>query len=762
MIAKIPTPGEFDLTATPRAAPRVPDHELLRCIGRGSYGEVWLARSVVGTLRAIKLVYRSTFEDNRPFEREFSGIQKFEPISRSNDGLVHVLQIGRNVAEGYFYYVMELSDDASVSSVKSALPEGRASEHPGPAQPIAALGHAETYLPRTLAVEKMGRGNLGAEECVRIGAALAQALDHLHQNGLIHRDIKPSNIVFVKGAPKLADIGLVAGVGDAHSYVGTEGFIPPEGPNSPQADIYSLGKVLYEVAMGKDRQDFPEPCSELGERADRKLLIELNAIILKACERDPKRRYKTSRQMHDELMLLQRGKSVREKHAGERRVRVLTWIGVAVAALTLAVLCFDRWLDWRVRSIQGSSSLTNPALIGKIRPRESSAPRDTIDLSPFYTAPMDEAWYPGPQENTLAAMPKGIQTFAGTKFDARGLVQLSGREIAAYDGLAYPRQTLGIPLGRWVRRLYFLEGAVSEAVDGARIGAYHVQYRNGRTLDIPIVYGRDLRALWQPDDSSGIVSNSLVAWTGENPAARERRLALRVYKQTWENPSPGDEIISLAFDSAMANSAPFLLGLTCDDYQPSSSDQRELGVNLLKALQTKAMSFKRLPMTNQAGPCRFAQLKLNEHPLQLGGMRFDGFRFNTPPGKAMDLVWVLESPANLHLIEWFICPVQGGMKVGFEDFYHGVSQTSKGGAGEADLALQFLSAKKLQPGRAYFIWLAFDRPESVEFHAAMRFARPGEIDANNPETLVRAMGLEGLVGTEGILFHRHYCLGAIR
>ena len=92
--------------------PRVPNHELLRRIGEGSYGEVWLARSLVGTLRAVKVVYRERFKDERPYEREFSGIQKYEPISRSNEGLVDVLQIGRNDAEHYFYYVMELADDA--------------------------------------------------------------------------------------------------------------------------------------------------------------------------------------------------------------------------------------------------------------------------------------------------------------------------------------------------------------------------------------------------------------------------------------------------------------------------------------------------------------------------------------------------------------------------------------------------------------------------------------------------------------------------
>ena len=103
-MAPFATPPDLGGTSPPQ----IPDHELLRCIGSGSYGEVWLARNVMGTYRAVKVIYRATFSDDRPYEREYHGMQRFEPVSRSHDGLVDILQIGRNNTAGYFYYVMEL------------------------------------------------------------------------------------------------------------------------------------------------------------------------------------------------------------------------------------------------------------------------------------------------------------------------------------------------------------------------------------------------------------------------------------------------------------------------------------------------------------------------------------------------------------------------------------------------------------------------------------------------------------------------------
>ena len=330
------------LAPIPRVPARIPDHELVRRIGRGSYGEVWLARSVVGTWRAVKVVYRDHFKDVRPYEREFAGIQKYEPISRTNEGLVDVLQIGRNDAEGYFYYVMELADDAQPArsdGVMASSSAAQAAQHSAPpsAQDSGppTVQSSVAYVPKTLAREIESRGRLSVEECITLGMTLNLALGHLHRRGLIHRDVKPSNIIFVNGVPKLADIGLVTDLAAAQSFVGTEGFIPPEGPNSPQADLYALGKVLYEAAMGKDRQEFPEPFTALGADAESKSLMELNEVLLSACAEKPKQRYQTAEEMNADLALLHSGKSVQSKHALERRLKLMTRVGLAAAAVTV-------------------------------------------------------------------------------------------------------------------------------------------------------------------------------------------------------------------------------------------------------------------------------------------------------------------------------------------------------------------------------------------------------------------------------------------
>jgi WD40 repeat protein len=293
--------------------PDIPGYRLLRRIGRGSYGEVWLAQSPEGSYRAVKVVYRATFERERPFEREFSGIQRFEPVSRAHPSQVSILQVGRNDEAGFFYYVMELADDeVSGQEIDPA-----------------------NYKPKTLRSEVARAGRIPFDRALDISLSLTKALEHLHQHDLIHRDIKPSNIIFVNGVPKLADIGLVTDVGASISYVGTEGFLPPEGPVSQQADIYSLGKVLYEMSTGQDRLEFPELPTFLGETEEKAGLLELNLVFLKACQNDSQKRYRTAQEMYADLVVLRSGKSLKRARALEKRLQTLTRAFVATTVIGL-------------------------------------------------------------------------------------------------------------------------------------------------------------------------------------------------------------------------------------------------------------------------------------------------------------------------------------------------------------------------------------------------------------------------------------------
>ncbi len=297
---------------------KIPDHELVCRIGQGSYGEVWLARSVMGAFRAAKFVFRKTFRDQQPFQRELAGIQRFEPVSRSHPGFVHVLHVGRNEQDDYFYYLMELADDAT--SAPPVVPE--------------------SYKPKTLSTEIARHGRLPLDDCLKLALRLTSALGHLHEKGLVHRDIKPSNIVFVEGEAKLADIGLVTGLNEARSYVGTEGFIPPEGPGSPQADIYSLGKSLYEAATGHDRQLYPELPNDLAEFPEPDRFLELNEIIVKACEADATKRYQNAEEMLRELRLLKSGGSVRRIRSREAWLKIAAKLAAVLAVVGTAAWFF--------------------------------------------------------------------------------------------------------------------------------------------------------------------------------------------------------------------------------------------------------------------------------------------------------------------------------------------------------------------------------------------------------------------------------------
>ena len=272
--------------------PDTPGYQLFHPpFGEGAYGKVWLARNTAGQWRALKAVYLANFSQNtEPFNREFSGIQKYQPLSNRHPGLLHVEFVSEKLAD-CFYYVMELGDPLTPGWEREP----------------------STYKPRDLVSERArshGR-RLPVRECVRIGLALSDALDFLHRHGLTHRDIKPQNIIYVNGHPKLADMGLITEIrppDQERTLVGTPGYMPPppERPGTAQADIYALGMVLYVLSTGRGAAYFPELATTLVEGSEPADFFPLNTVILKACQPDPAQRFTSAAEMHRALQQARR------------------------------------------------------------------------------------------------------------------------------------------------------------------------------------------------------------------------------------------------------------------------------------------------------------------------------------------------------------------------------------------------------------------------------------------------------------------------
>jgi CHASE2 domain-containing sensor protein len=272
--------------------PKIPGYELfLPPIGQGAYGTVWLARNAGGEWRAIKIILLRNFNnDAGPYEREFNGVLRYQPVSDKHPSLLRVDFVSEKFSD-HFYYVMELGD--SLDARWKLMPSA--------------------YRPHDLASEcaRSQSSSLPAHECLRIGLELAGALDFLHGCGLTHRDIKPRNILFVNGRPKLADLGLIAEIrhpDQTRTAVGTPGYMPPppELPGTVQADIYALGMVLYVLSTGRSPAYFPEISTTIAENVEVERFFAVNTIVLKACQPDPAQRYASALEMHRALQNAQK------------------------------------------------------------------------------------------------------------------------------------------------------------------------------------------------------------------------------------------------------------------------------------------------------------------------------------------------------------------------------------------------------------------------------------------------------------------------
>ncbi len=199
----------------------------------------------------------------------------------------------------------------------------------------------------------------------------------------------------------------------------------------------------------------------------------------------------------------------------------------------------------------------------KIPPRAPGTDARLIDLSAHYNAALNESWHKGGMSNnSLKDLPTGKQTFDGTSFDVRGIIQLSGRQAEQELSVQFPKEATDIAVQRKVQKIHFLHGCGWPSPQGTAVGRFVIHYGNGQTRSVPIVYGVDVRDWWlSEDDASDSQAN--VVWTGTNHAAPDGP-PIGICKTTWDNPLPSVEIDHIDYQSTMENSAPFLIATTVD------------------------------------------------------------------------------------------------------------------------------------------------------------------------------------------------------
>ena len=301
---------------------------LVREIGHGAYGVVYLAVAPDGECAAVKVCRRDAVDPER-YSRELRGAKLYRAIP-SQEGLVRM----RTLVETKwgFYAVMDLADD-----------EFERTE-----------GSLESYRPKTLASVIKGEKALPLKECVNLAISLSKGLAALQRHHLLHRDIKPANVLYVCGRPVLSDPGLLVEESDAVSLVGTPGYVPPEKFTDAASDVYSLGLTLKAASFGRQIEDLDKgPAMEADTGA--KFFPAWWRILNKATDPTPSRRYQSAKALLKDLKSLRIKASIPSGHNLILAVMggvLLAIVGLIVMSFFNAMSNFDTNLDNARRDAQ--------------------------------------------------------------------------------------------------------------------------------------------------------------------------------------------------------------------------------------------------------------------------------------------------------------------------------------------------------------------------------------------------------------------------
>lgn len=273
---------------------RIGDYRIVGELGRGGMGIVFEAiHESLGRKVAIKVLPSKAFEGNDQLVRFRKEAQAAARLHHSN--IVNVFGVGES--EGYHYYVMEFVNGQTLANL------------------IQSFKNSDDDSSFSFATDRE-RFFWSADKISKI----ADALEYSHLNNILHRDIKPANIlVDDKQKPWITDFGLVKELSNptmtkTGDIFGTPQYLAPEtleGKYNQRSEVYCLGLTLYELLAGQPAffdasptQLFkmiatvtPRPLRQINDKIPR----DLETVVHKAIDRDPKRRYKSAGEFRDDL-----------------------------------------------------------------------------------------------------------------------------------------------------------------------------------------------------------------------------------------------------------------------------------------------------------------------------------------------------------------------------------------------------------------------------------------------------------------------------
>jgi tetratricopeptide (TPR) repeat protein len=344
------------------------DFRIVREVGRGGMGVVYEAQQISLNRRvALKVLPLAAALDAKQLQRFKNEAQAAACLHHHN--IVPVYGIGCERA--VHFYAMQFIEGRTLAAVIRDMrqqhdqPGAPATGSEGPPESVAA---AETPGRARLSTEDARQGTEYYRKVARLGMQAAEALEHAHQLGVVHRDIKPGNLlVDVRGNLWITDFGLAhcqgqTGLTMTGDLVGTLRYMSPEQALGNRdgvdhrTDIYSLGATLYELLTlepavgGSGRQDVlkqiavnePRP----PRRSNRAIPADLETIVLKALEKNPRERFATAQQLADDLQRFLKDEPIRARRPTlrhrfkkwARRHEPIVWAVAACVVVTVLAL----------------------------------------------------------------------------------------------------------------------------------------------------------------------------------------------------------------------------------------------------------------------------------------------------------------------------------------------------------------------------------------------------------------------------------------